>query len=87
MVEQADVAANYSHGNLLDAIRVGVAALGKTPETGTLEDLAAVDEFHIGGCRASEDFVGQLGLGEGHHVLDVGCGVGGTARFIACKAT
>ena len=83
MVEQADVVANYSHGNLLDAIRVGVAALGKTPETVTLEDLAAVDEFHIGGRQASEGFVGQLGLREDHHVLDVGCGVGGTARFIA----
>jgi ubiquinone/menaquinone biosynthesis C-methylase UbiE len=74
---------HYSHGRLLDAILAGVTALGKTPDTVSVDDLAPVDEFHIGGRQASQDFIGQLGLSSDDLVLDVGCGIGGTARYVA----
>ena len=80
-----DVSAHYASAGLLAAIRDGVARLGKTPATVTTEDLAPVDEFHIGGRQASEDFLGQLGLTTDQRVLDVGCGLGGTARFAATR--
>ena len=83
--DPATVAAHYAHGTLIDAIRAGLAALGKTPETVTVDDLAPIDEFHIGGRRASADFLGQLGLGPASHVLDVGCGLGGGGRFTASR--
>ena len=76
-----DVSAHYTSGGLLAAIRDGVARLGKTPATVTVDDLGPVDEFHVGGRQASEHFLGQLGLTQGQHVLDVGCGLGGSARF------
>ncbi len=79
------VADHYGHGRLLDAIRDGLETLGKTPATVTVDDLGAVDEFHIGGRRASEDFVDQLDLAATEHSLDVGCGLGGTARFVASR--
>jgi len=77
------VTEHYAHGDLLGAITSGITQLGKTLDTVTIEDLAPVDEFHIGGRRASEDFLDQLGLSDQHHLLDVGCGLGGTARFVA----
>jgi ubiquinone/menaquinone biosynthesis C-methylase UbiE len=83
MPEQADVSQHYTHGGLTEAIRDGLASLGKAPGTVTVDDLAPVDEFHIGGRKASEDFLDQLGLGADQHVLDVGCGLGGAARFVA----
>ena len=49
MSDSTSVSAHYTHGGLLDAIRAGVTKLGKTPESVTVNDLAAVDEFHIGG--------------------------------------
>ena len=79
------VARHYTHGQLLDRILGGVDAIGKTPETVTVDDLAPVDEFHIGGRQASEEFIGQLGLSAQTHALDVGCGLGGTARFVASR--
>ncbi|MDJ0942569.1 MAG: methyltransferase domain-containing protein [Kiloniellales bacterium] len=79
------VAGHYTHGALLAAIREGLEALGKTPETVSVEDLAPVDEFHIGGRQASEDFLSQLPLDAEGEVLDVGCGLGGASRFTASR--
>lgn len=85
MPAQADVSRHYTHGSLIEAIGSGLTSLGKTVDTTTVDDLAAVDEFHIGGRRASEEFLGQLGLSAQSHVLDVGCGLGGAARFVASR--
>jgi SAM-dependent methyltransferase len=79
------VATHYTQGQLLHRIISGLEAIGTTPESATVDDLAPVDEFHIGGRQASEDFIGQLGLSAYHHVLDVGCGLGGTSRFVASR--
>ena len=49
----------------------------------TVDALAAVDEFHIGGRAATEQMARCVDLKPGHRVLDVGCGIGGTTRFLA----
>lgn len=78
-----NVSAHYTHGNLLNAVRTGIEQLGKTPNSVTIEELAPVDEFHIGGRQASEDFLDQLNFSAEDHVIDVGCGLAGTSRFVA----
>ena len=77
------VAEHYTHGALIGAIESGIATLGKTPETVTVDDLGAVDEFHIGGSVATQTFLEQLELSAKDHVLDAGCGLGGASRFAA----
>ncbi len=91
MPDRSVVSTHYTRGNLLDAIRAGVEKLGKTPDTVSVDDLGPVEEFHIGGRVASQEFLDQLSLTPDHHVLDVGCGLGGTSRFVArtygCRVT
>jgi ubiquinone/menaquinone biosynthesis C-methylase UbiE len=82
---QQDVSRHYTHGNLVAAIRGGIESFGKTINSVTVDDLAPVDEFHIGGRQASEDFLSQLDLTPEKRVLDVGCGLGGAARFVASR--
>lgn len=77
------VSEHYTHGALLDAIKVGVERLGKTTETVSVTDLGPVEEFHIGGRVATESFLERLELAASDHVLDVGCGLGGASRFVA----
>ncbi len=83
--EREDIADHYTRAGLLAAIEDGVATLGKTPASVSVEDLAPVDEFHVGGREASEAFLDQLGLTPSDRVLDIGCGLGGSARFAATR--
>jgi ubiquinone/menaquinone biosynthesis C-methylase UbiE len=80
-----DVSEHYAHGELLGAIQASVTKLGKTIDTITIQDLAAVDEFHIGGRFATDNLLDQLNFSEQDHILDVGCGLGGVSRFVANK--
>ncbi|HUT41487.1 MAG TPA: class I SAM-dependent methyltransferase [Gammaproteobacteria bacterium] len=83
MTDRQEVARHYSQGNLLERLRLALETTGKSAAGVSVDDLAPADEFHIGGRTASEDFISQLGLTAQHHVLDVGCGIGGTSRFVA----
>ena len=48
-----------------------------------IDDLAPVDEFHLGGAAATAALVADLRLADGDRVLDIGCGIGGPARRMA----
>jgi len=79
------VSNHYLHGDLLKAIQEAITLSGKTIDDISVEDLAPVDEFHIGGRAATENLLGQLNFSQQHHILDVGCGLGGAARFVSNK--
>ncbi len=74
---------HYSRSQLLEAIREGLEAMGRPAGAVTVDDLAPVDEFHIGGREATEAFLTPLAFDASLRVLDVGCGLGGAARFVA----
>lgn len=76
---------HYAVDNLLDAIRDGLARLGKDSGNLTLEDLAPVDEFHVRGRAATLEMGKSLGLGPDRLVLDIGCGLGGPSRLLASE--
>lgn len=56
-----------------------------------MDDLAPVDEFHIGGRAATRAFLDQMSIAADESVLDVGCGIGGACRYAAqeygCRMT
>lgn len=80
---EAEVARHYAAAELMSRIMAGLAALGIDPGNARPEDLNPVDEFHIGGPAATEALVAQLGFAPGMEVLDIGSGLGGTARHVA----
>ncbi|EER09089.1 3-demethylubiquinone-9 3-methyltransferase, putative [Perkinsus marinus ATCC 50983] len=51
-----------------------------------LESLGHLDQYHYRGLAACDEVIATLGLGPGMKVLDVGCGVGGPARYISYKS-
>lgn len=86
MSSQGPVADHYAQGGILGAISDGVNKAGLTVETVTVEDLAVVDEFHIGGRAATDHLLDQLAIDGAATMLDVGCGIGGASRVLASKA-
>lgn len=77
------VADHYSVAEILDAIRSALIASGADPDAPAPEDLKPVDEFHTGGKEATEALLVQLEIAPETRVLDIGSGIGGTARHIA----
>ena len=73
---------HYHHGTLLRAIDDAFRAAGQDPLSLHWQDLSALEEFHLGGRRATQHLCDQLALQAGQRVLDFGCGIGGTARFL-----
>ncbi len=80
-----EVAAHYTSGSLLDRVMARLDAADVTRPV-DIDLLGPVDEFHIGGRLATEPFLAKIGVGAGDRVLDLGCGLGGPARF-AAKST
>lgn len=82
--------AHYSRVGLERAILAGLERLhpGAAP---TPDDLAAVDEFHMGGHTATLELMAALPLSPATRVLDIGAGIGGAARHVAaahgCRVT
>ena len=83
MVDENVVSEHYKHSQLLELIENGLKEIGKSKDSATVEDLAPVDEFHIGGRAATEHLMKQLAFNQSDKILDVGCGLGGASRFIA----
>jgi ubiquinone/menaquinone biosynthesis C-methylase UbiE len=78
-----EISDHYTQGTLEAAFLDALTAAGKDPERLTIEDLAPMDEFHVGGREATRELASQMDLRPGLRVLDVGSGLGGPARFLA----
>lgn len=82
---------HYGKGSLLDKIIKGLKEEGLDPDNLQPHDLSPIDEFHIGGRVATEYAVGKMDLRPEYELLDIGCGIGGAARYIAgtfdCQVT
>jgi len=76
------ITAHYESAGLEKRILDAVTSVAENSRAVSRDLLAAFDEFHIGGRRATRELARFCGLECGWNVLDAGCGVGGGCRCV-----
>ena len=91
MNSDLDVARHYSRGNLRDRLNAALAEDGIDPSQLSIEALAPYDQFHGRGLEATVEIANLLQIDASDHILDIGSGIGGPARYFAhrfgCEVT
>jgi len=86
-----EVAKHYTRGNLLARLEAALRDDGVDPGRPSLDALAPYDQFHGRGIEATRDVAALMPAGAGDHLLDIGAGIGGPARYFAqrfgCRIT
>jgi sarcosine/dimethylglycine N-methyltransferase len=80
MVEQ-----HYASEGITSRMLAALRAVNGPDVPITPDTLAPIDHFHGRGALATEELAVLLQPKSSDHVLDIGCGIGGPARWIAAK--
>jgi hypothetical protein len=83
MSEAAPIAEHWATGDVYALIISALEASSKSLKSLTIEDLAPIDHFHARGFPATVELGDRLPVRPGDHILDIGCGLGGPARYFA----
>lgn len=86
MSAEKDITGHYTSGKLMERLRQALLSDGADPDHPTLEALAPYDQFHGRGIAATRELAEALDLSASDHVLDIGSGIGGPARYMADRA-
>jgi ubiquinone/menaquinone biosynthesis C-methylase UbiE len=85
------VAEHYGSAGLAERMLAAVTASGQPVGKLTAEMLFPIDQLHARQLAGTRDHLARLDLNSSHHLLDVGCGLGGPARYAAvtfgCRVT
>jgi SAM-dependent methyltransferase len=91
MDRQNTIADHWGRGDVYSRIVSALREESKSLDALTVEDLAPVDHFHARGFVATIELADQLPIAAQQQILDIGCGLGGPARYLAqrfaCRVT
>jgi ubiquinone/menaquinone biosynthesis C-methylase UbiE len=85
MSTDREVSTHYSRGDLLSRLNAALAEDGIDPEHPSMEALAPYDQFHGRGLEATLEIADLLQANASDHILDIGSGIGGPARYFATR--
>ena len=81
----SEVTRHYERGGLWERLRAALVDDGVDPNCPSIETLAPYDHFHGRGLEATEELAHGLEAAPTDHILDVGSGIGGPARYLASR--
>jgi len=84
-VTRSNIVAHYATSGLLARLESALRSDGIDPAHPTIEALAPYDQFHGRGLEATEDIAALVAVRPTDHLLDVGSGLGGPARWLSTR--
>jgi SAM-dependent methyltransferase len=75
----------YGDRPVLQRIDEALRAAGVDPERPSHRDLWPFDQLHSRGIAATREHAERAGIQGGMYVLDLGCGLGGSSRYLAAE--
>ncbi len=89
MSKSPDIAGHYTRGDLFDRLQAALREDGVDPEQPSVATLAPYDQFHGRGLEVTEEIAGEIAetltVTPEDHLLDIGSGIGGPARYMATR--
>jgi SAM-dependent methyltransferase len=82
-VKMNKIADHWGKGDVFGRIMEAMKAASIPPESATVDQMAPVDHLHARGFAATVELADALPIREGQHIVDIGCGIGGPARYLA----
>ncbi len=91
MTNENALADHWGKGDVYSLIVSALEKTSKSLDSLTVQDLAPIDHFHARGFPATVELGDRLPIKANQHILDIGCGLGGPARYLAqrfqCKVS
>ncbi len=91
MEDQTTDTAHYGGGALQERVTLALKRAGLDRDGMNWSELAPLDQFHVCGLAATKELAARLGIKTDTILLDIGCGLGGPARYLAatcgCRVT
>ncbi|WP_299400055.1 class I SAM-dependent methyltransferase [Pelagibius sp.] len=85
MTKTSDIAGHYTKGDLFDRLQAALRDDGVDPDKPSVATLAPYDQFHGRGLEVTEEIAETLTVTPEDHLLDIGSGIGGPARYMATR--
>ncbi len=85
MSDEGQVEKHYASAGITARILAALRTVNGPDVPITPDTLAPIDHFHGKGVIATEELAALLQPKASDHLLDIGCGIGGPARWIAAK--
>lgn len=83
LTDAQSISDHWGSGDVYALVMKAMEAASISPDTVTVEQMAPVDHFHARGFPATIELADALPIKAGHHLVDIGCGIGGPARYLA----
>jgi SAM-dependent methyltransferase len=83
MSTATSIAEHWAKSDVYALIVDALNKAGKDLDNLSVEDLAPVDQFHARGLPATVELADALPVTPHDHLIDIGCGIGGPARYMA----
>ncbi len=83
MTNAQNISDHWGRGDVYSRIIETMQLAGIDPQSVTIEQLAPVDHFHARGFPATIELADVLPINAGDRLIDIGCGIGGPARYLS----